>query len=98
VYVAKKSTQRTTGGVLNEQLQTFLIELAVRKTLRDQFSKGNRKEREAILLKFDIGPDTRAAILSADDGRVRARLRVSDQNGHPPKPLVKGAHKAGRKK
>jgi hypothetical protein len=72
------------GEVVNAPLQTFLIELAADDGLRERFSKASEDEQRVMLAcGFRIGNETIAALLSGKPGRVKARLRFSDQQGTP---------------
>ena len=83
----KKATgtrRAQSGEVVNAPLQNFLIELAADDGLRERFSKASEDEQRVILAcGFRISNDTIAALLSGKPGRVKARLRFSDQQGTP---------------
>jgi hypothetical protein len=101
VLAKKQKRQQRQGGVVNAVLQNFLIQLAVDDTLRERFNKATDPQQDAILAnEFRVGLKSRQAVLSGKPGRVRARLRFSDQNGNRSMALAKAAAKraAGRKK
>lgn len=83
-----KDRGRKTDEVRNRVLERFLIALAVDEQLRARFSKATEREKAVILAReFKIGNNTIDALLSGQSGRVKARLRFSDQQGTPsPKP------------
>lgn len=71
-------------SAVNGALQTFLLELSVNNTLRGQFSRASKAQKRRLLAtKFRIGDKTIEALLSGVAGRVKARLRFSDQQGTP---------------
>lgn len=84
--MAKKAARK--GGTLtvsNLVVEQFLIDLAVDDAFRKRFSEADEQGQRAILAnEYQIGDDSITALLSGEPGRVKARLRVSDQQGTAP--------------
>ena len=68
--------------VFNVPLSDFLIALAVDPEVRRRFSEAKtRKEKKAVMAKFELGTETMDAVLDDTRGgeNVRSLLRISDQ-------------------
>jgi hypothetical protein len=90
--------KRRAVGVANGALQGFLIALSVDSRLRTRFSEASdAKRRELLASEFKIGDRTINALLSTEPGRVKARLRFSDQQGTQSS-TPQAARKAGARK
>jgi hypothetical protein len=75
--VAKKDAEIV---VANTPLQDFLIALAADDDVRVRFSDADDNGQRAILAdEFHLRPATIEALMSGVRGRVRARLRLSEQ-------------------
>ena len=89
-------TQAKTQSVVNGVLQKFLLELSVDNMLRRRFSEASKEQKRQLLATtFKIGDKTIDALLSGVAGRVKARLRFSDQQGTPTRKPGGTTRKAG---